>query len=84
MAWTMSYLQKTSPDMNLAKIDGSRVAILGAGNMGTSLAHLFAGNGHHVNLWTIDEATLNEIIDSNCNSKYLPGVSLHKGIKPNV
>lgn len=56
------------------------VAVLGAGNMGTALAHQIAGNGHCVRAWSIEEDVLAEIRDHHRNSKYLEGVDLH----PNV
>ncbi len=58
------------------------VAILGAGNMGTALAQVIAGNGHRVLLWSIETDVLEEIRRSRLNSKYLDGVSLHKSVEP--
>ena len=58
------------------------VAILGAGNMGTALAQVIAGNDHRVLLWSIETDVLEEIRRSRLNSKYLDGVSLHKNIEP--
>ena len=58
------------------------VAILGAGNMGTALAQLAAGNGHSVQLWSIETDVLEEIRDHHRNTKYLPGVALKPLIQP--
>ena len=58
------------------------VAVLGAGNMGTALAQTIAGNGHDVNLWSIEEDVLEEIRDKRTNSKYLAGVTLHQRVVP--
>ncbi len=58
------------------------VAILGAGNMGTALAQIIAGNGHRVRLWNIEQDVLEEIRDHRVNSKYLPGITLHERITP--
>ena len=58
------------------------VAVLGAGNMGTALAQTIAGNGHSVRLWSIETDVLEEIRDRRLNPKYLPGVTLHKGVTP--
>lgn len=38
-----------------------RVAVLGAGNWGTTLAHLIATNGHATQLWTRDDAQCRDI-----------------------
>ncbi|MCH7836326.1 MAG: glycerol-3-phosphate dehydrogenase, partial [Chloroflexi bacterium] len=58
------------------------VAILGAGNMGTALAQIIAGNGRRVRLWNIEQDVLEEIRDHRVNSKYLPGITLHERITP--
>ncbi len=58
------------------------VAVLGAGNMGTALAQVIAGNGHPVCLWSIEQDVLEEIRDRRVNSKYLPGVTLQERITP--
>ena len=58
------------------------VAILGAGNMGTALAQIIAGNGHSVRLWSIETDVLEEIRDHHLNTKYLPGLTLHERITP--
>lgn len=56
------------------------VAVLGAGNMGTALAQVIAGNGHHVRLWSIEHDVLEEVRDKHLNTKYLDSVHLHDGI----
>ena len=58
------------------------VAILGAGNMGTALAQVIAGNGHTVRLWSIETDVLEEIRDRRLNTKYLPGATLHERVMP--
>ncbi len=58
------------------------VAVLGAGNMGTALAHTIAGNGHTTRLWNTEPDILEEIRDRGTNSKYLPGVTLHELVSP--
>ena len=58
----------------------SPVAVLGAGNMGTALAHQIARNGHLVRAWSIETDVLEEIRDHHRSTKYLEGVALH----PNV
>ena len=58
------------------------VAVLGAGNMGTALAQVIAGNGHPVRAWSIEHDVLEDIRDNRRNDKYLDGVSLHDNIEP--
>lgn len=58
-----------------------QVTVLGAGNMGTALAHVIATNGHHVRLWSIEHDVLDEIRDHHRNTKYLDGVPLHENIE---
>ena len=63
---------------------GVRVAILGAGNLGTTLgivltggiAGLRAGRRREVVLWTIEPEVAAEIGERRLNTKYLPGVPL--------
>ena len=59
-----------------------RVAIVGAGNFGTAVANIVAGNGIEVQLWMRDEAQLAEIRAHGENRRYLPGHPLHRSIKP--
>src|SRR3972149_4584398 len=58
------------------------LAVLGAGSMGTALAHLAAGNGHPVRLWSIETDVLEELRDHRRNNKYLPGLDLDPLIQP--
>jgi len=53
-----------------------RVAILGAGGMGTALALLFARRGLAVQLWGRDREAATEIGRSRVNARHLPGVDL--------
>lgn len=57
------------------------VTILGAGNMGTALAHLIGSNGYPVTLWGIDEEVVKTINLHHENKKYLPGVKLPAKVK---
>lgn len=56
------------------------VAVLGAGNWGTSLAQLIAENGHSVRLWARRKALANQINRRRENAKYLEGIELSEGI----
>jgi len=58
-----------------------KIAILGAGNMGTALACVLAGNGHPVVLWDHFAAVVEEIQTERKNSRYLPGMDLPAGIR---
>lgn len=58
----------------------TKVAVLGAGNMGTAVAQVLADNGHQVNLWNWegDLLPLKQIDTYRENKKYLKGVKLSK------
>ena len=53
-----------------------RVAILGAGGMGTALAVLFAKTTRSVTVWPRDPNRVAELSQSRENSRHLPGVDL--------
>jgi len=61
---------------------GAIVAVLGAGAFGTALAQAVAHAGHQVRLWSIEAPVLAEIRQRRRNSSYLPGVRLHRRVKP--
>lgn len=52
------------------------IAVLGAGNWGTSVALLLRGNGHRVSLWEYNERLAGEMIEHRENRTYLPGTPL--------
>ncbi len=54
------------------------ITILGAGNMGTAMAHVLAQRGHRITLWNYegDPEPLTTIQAHHENSKYLPGIKL--------
>lgn len=66
----------------------ARIAILGAGNLGTSLGIVLgggvpgirAGKLRHVVLWTIESDVAREIRERRLNTKYLPGVPLPRAL----
>jgi glycerol-3-phosphate dehydrogenase (NAD(P)+) len=58
----------------------SRVAVLGAGSWGTSLAVHLARAGHEVRLWARDESFAGELQRRRANPVYLPDVSLPDAI----
>ena len=53
-----------------------RVAVLGAGSMGTTFAMVLADAGCDVTLWGRDTAVLDAVDRTHRNEKYLPGVQL--------
>src|SRR5919197_4149996 len=52
------------------------IAVLGAGNAGTTFALLATHNANEVRLWTIEEDVADAMRQHRENRKYLPGVAL--------
>ena len=57
------------------------IAVLGAGSWGTALAMQLDRSGTPVVLWGRDPARLEEIADSRCNARFLPGIELSPSIR---
>jgi len=57
-----------------------KVAVLGGGSWGTTLASLTARNSP-TTIWARNEATVDEINEHHTNSKYLPDSLLHRHLK---
>ena len=57
-----------------------RVAVIGAGSWGTTVAHLAAHNAP-TTLWARDDDVAEEIDRSHCNPKYLAGYDLHRDLR---
>src|SRR5690606_24838180 len=57
-----------------------RVAVIGAGSWGTTLANLLAKKGHRVRLWAYEEDVAGAITATRENPRYLPGIPLHPGL----
>ncbi len=57
-----------------------RVAILGAGGMGTALAMLFSKTARPVQLWARDGSHAAELARSRVNARHLPGVPLPENV----
>lgn len=55
----------------------NRVAVIGAGSWGTTIANLLAGKGCEVRLWAREPDVAAAVTASAENPRYLPGVSLH-------
>lgn len=62
----------------MAKKIEKKIAVLGAGNMGTAIAKIISENGHFVNIWNWegDHEPLKQIQLYHENKKYLPGIKL--------
>ncbi len=58
----------------------TRVAVVGAGSWGTTLAHHLAGRGVEVRLWAYEPEVAASINTTRENTLYLPGVSLHAAV----
>ncbi|MEW6601961.1 MAG: 2-dehydropantoate 2-reductase N-terminal domain-containing protein, partial [Nitrospirota bacterium] len=58
----------------------SNIAVIGAGNWGTTLANLLAEKGHDVFLWAFEKDLVDEIRRTGINSVYLPGITLSNSI----
>jgi glycerol-3-phosphate dehydrogenase (NAD(P)+) len=54
--------------------------VLGAGNWGTTIAHLLAKNGNAVRLYTRDAAQADEINEHRTNQRAVPGLELASGV----
>ncbi|CAK7892630.1 glycerol-3-phosphate dehydrogenase [NAD(+)] 2, mitochondrial [[Candida] anglica] len=84
----------TSARESLSPVRPFRIAVIGSGNWGTTIAKVCAENAasrphlfaHHVNMWVfqekIDGENLTDIINSKHeNVKYLPGVTLPTNLR---
>ena len=58
-----------------------KIAVLGAGSWGTTLAILLLENGHEVSLWTYREDQAQVIQQTRLNPDFLPGVVVPSQIK---
>ena len=57
-----------------------RVAVLGAGSWGTTLAILLSENNHDVSLWTYHPEQAALIVETSENPAFLPGIKIPKQI----
>jgi len=58
-----------------------KIAVIGAGSWGTTLANMLATAGHGVALWVHEPRLAAEIKDKRENTWFLPGVALHASIE---
>ena len=61
-----------------------RVAVVGAGNFGTAVANIVAGNGVDTYLWMRDREQLADVRTHRQNRRYLPGHQLAERVIPTV
>lgn len=61
--------------------DKLKIAVLGNGSFGTSVANLLAHNGHNVMLYGRDKEAVEEMRETRVNARHLPGILLHEKIK---
>ncbi len=60
----------------------SRIAVIGAGSWGTTLANLLAEKGHQVDLWVREKEVFEQIKHNRVNRVFLPGMELVPGLNP--
>ncbi|MBW2979866.1 NAD(P)-dependent glycerol-3-phosphate dehydrogenase [Candidatus Woesearchaeota archaeon] len=60
-----------------------KIAVIGAGSWGTTLACLLGNKGYNVNLWVFEKELVQEIKAGRENKQYLPGIELPPSVKPN-
>ena len=58
-----------------------KIAVIGAGSWGTTLANLLAQAGNQVHLWVREAELLNEIKTKGENTWFLPGIALCPSLK---
>jgi glycerol-3-phosphate dehydrogenase (NAD(P)+) len=58
----------------------SKIAVVGAGSWGTTLAILIAENGNEVRLWSREIENVESITKSRENKQYLPGAIIPKNV----
>jgi glycerol-3-phosphate dehydrogenase (NAD(P)+) len=59
----------------------SRVAVIGAGSWGTTLAGVLAKNGHDTRLWALEKDVVHEINADHENRRFLPGARLPESLR---
>ncbi|MCL6582970.1 MAG: NAD(P)-dependent glycerol-3-phosphate dehydrogenase [bacterium] len=59
-----------------------KVAVIGAGSWGTTLAILLADKGHEVTLWAFEPELVREIETKRENTLFLPGISIPAEVVP--
>lgn len=63
-------------------MEQTKIAVIGAGAWGTTLANLLAGKGLSVRLWVLEPELAASMAATHENTRYLPGISLAENLKP--
>jgi glycerol-3-phosphate dehydrogenase (NAD(P)+) len=63
-------------------MQNKRIAFVGDGSWGTTLACLVVGNGHSATLWGAFPEITEEILRTRRNAKFLPGVTIPDAVHP--
>jgi glycerol-3-phosphate dehydrogenase (NAD(P)+) len=58
-----------------------KIAVIGAGSWGTTLACMLGEKGYNVNLWVFEEDLAKEIEEKRENTQYLPGIKIPASVK---
>jgi glycerol-3-phosphate dehydrogenase (NAD(P)+) len=58
-----------------------KIAVVGAGSWGTTLACLLGEKGYNVNLWVFEKELVEKIRENNENTQYLPGIKIPPSVK---
>jgi glycerol-3-phosphate dehydrogenase (NAD(P)+) len=58
------------------------IGVAGGGAWGTALANIAAGAGHDVTLWLRDKQQAEDLAAKRMNDRYLPGIALHRRVRP--
>jgi glycerol-3-phosphate dehydrogenase (NAD(P)+) len=66
----------------MAETDIKRIAVIGAGSWGTTLANLLAEKGYRVHLWVREEEVFRQIKEQGINRRFLPHIRLAPQLKP--
>jgi len=57
-----------------------KMAVIGAGNWGTALAELAAGNGFHVDIYALEKELVKDINEKHINTLFMPDTVLSENI----
>ena len=66
--------------MSTTQNSATRIGVVGGGAWGTALANAAAAAGHEVTLWLRDRDAARRLEETRENTRYLPGVPLHRRI----
>lgn len=61
--------------------DQRRIAVVGAGSWGTTMANLLAGHGHAVTIWALEGEVVEAVNARNENPLFHPGIILHPELR---